>query len=154
MREQVLQRDNEITILVSMLKKEKAKQGSQSSQPPQTSTMGQQSVSQPIETPTSTIVHSPPSKPAPLPGHTPSSGEVDRDAAFREFKNQYAKNDAIENNKTVLKKHYEDAKHLGAVVKASRDAINKLKAEVEQFRVEQAMQGLYNGSGVGGSIKD
>ena len=32
----------------------------------------------------------------------------------------------FQNNKTVLKKHYEDAKHLGAVVKASRDAISML----------------------------
>lgn len=48
----------------------------------------------------------------------------------------------IEENKALLRAKYEEAKALGSAVNSSRAKINKLKAHIEQIRVERAMQGL------------
>ena len=48
----------------------------------------------------------------------------------------------IEENKAMLKDKYDEAKGLGAAVNSSRAKINKLKAHIEQIRVERAMHGL------------
>lgn len=53
----------------------------------------------------------------------------------------------IEENKALLKAKYDEAKALGADVNSSRAKINKLKAHIEQIRVERAMQGLSSEAG-------
>ncbi|KAG8470575.1 hypothetical protein KFE25_008996 [Diacronema lutheri] len=75
-------------------------------------------------------------------GLDPAALLHDRNAAFELFRKSYRKNQVIEENKAMLKDKYDEAKGLGAAVNSSRAKINKLKAHIEQIRVERAMHGL------------
>jgi len=66
---------------------------------------------------------------------------ADRNKAFEHFRRSYRRNEAIEENKAVLKEKYGRAKALGERVNASRGKINALKATIEQRRVVQSMAG-------------
>jgi kinesin family member 6/9 len=71
----------------------------------------------------------------------------DRSAAFTAFRVVYAKTAVIEDNKAVLRSKYEEAKQLGEVVNGCRARLERYKSQVEQLRLERAMQGLSKGAG-------
>ena len=64
---------------------------------------------------------------------------ADRNKAFEHFRRSYRRNEAIEENKALLKEKYGRAKGLGERVNAARGKINQLKATIEQRRVAQSM---------------
>lgn len=81
----------------------------------------------------------------------------DRAACFEIFRKSYRKNQALEENKEILKEKYARAKQLGAIVNNSRSEINRLKNQVkkhpkakiyyfqiEELRKEMGLQGLIN----------
>ena len=66
----------------------------------------------------------------------------DRNQSFEHFRKSYRKNEAIEENKSILKQKYAQAKSLAAQVNSTRSRINSLKGTIEQLRKERAAQGL------------
>jgi kinesin family protein 6/9 len=71
----------------------------------------------------------------------------DRNQSFEHFRKSYRKNEAIEENKAILKQKYSTAKGLAAQVNATRTRINSLKGTIEQLRKERAAQGLMDEGG-------
>lgn len=67
---------------------------------------------------------------------------VGRQEAFELFRQDYEHNDAIEENKRILKLRYTEAKSLGELVNKSRQSINHVKTQIEHHRMSIAMQGL------------
>lgn len=61
----------------------------------------------------------------------------DRAACFEIFRKSYRKNQALEENKEILKEKYARAKQLGAVVNNSRSEINRLKNQVKNIRKQK-----------------
>ena len=55
------------------------------------------------------------------------------------FKRDYAENGKIVDQKEKLKANFRAAKELGEKVNASRETINRLKAQIEHYRVSLAM---------------
>jgi kinesin family protein 6/9 len=178
MQLQVAQRDNEINILVGMLKKKGAKMtvseactqtdgGSSLTASASTSFLS----SLPASTPSGSHAAGPSSKlhgsasSSALTQSSASSAPVrqsselppsqaplmvlndpnllaDRNRYFEHFRKSYRKNEVIEENKLLLKERYDEAQTVGKTVNDSRAKINALKAQIEQLRVERAMQGL------------
>ena len=154
---QVQQRDNEINILVSMLKRK-----------------GANGVNSPRRLLPSNALNSPDGKrPAEGKGKgaaPPGAGQkenepaqasggggaaaaeedasdvlintnllADRNKAFELFRKSYRKNEVIEENKAILKEKYTEAKALGQKVNERKKRISSLKALIEQRRIERAM---------------
>jgi len=69
----------------------------------------------------------------------------DRNKSFEAFRKSYKRNEVIETQKKTLRDKYASAKATGEVVNAARAKINSLKAKIEQRRVERAMQAVSNG---------
>ena len=69
------------------------------------------------------------------------SGElsVGRQQAFEIFKRDYAENGKISAQKEKLKANFRSAKDLGEKVNSTRETINRLKAQIEHYRVSLAM---------------
>ncbi|XP_044306335.1 kinesin-like protein KIF6 [Varanus komodoensis] len=147
LKDLLLQRDNEINILVNMLKKEKKKTqnallqiGASSkeisaSEDPILSknTENEQMFSVGLET-SSTF----------LPRGTGMRGEMSlgRQEAFEIFKRDYADSITIEDNKQLLKQRFAEAKSLGEKVNEIRNKINHLKGEITQRQMQKAVQAL------------
>eukprot|EP00899_Mesostigma_viride_P007228 jgi/Mesvir1/16506/Mv10060-RA.1 len=70
---------------------------------------------------------------------------ADRTKAFEMFRRNYRKNDVIEENKSILKRKYSEAKQVGESVNASRQRITALKAQLEQSRVARAVRAAAEG---------
>ncbi|XP_077138136.1 kinesin-like protein KIF6 isoform X2 [Ranitomeya variabilis] len=142
LRDLLQQRDSEINILVSMLKKEKmrnrdaayimsntrsnveessAKRGLQSSGAP----------TPPPDTRNNTRLRK-----------TGEQMSLGRQEAFEIFKRDYPDRIGIEDNKALLKQRFAEAKSLGKDMNDVRQRINHLKAAVEQRRMQQAAQGV------------
>lgn len=66
----------------------------------------------------------------------------DRNQAFDIFRRSYRKNQAMEDNKAVLKEKIARAKQLTEVINGSRGRIELIKNEIEQLRRANAAQGL------------
>ncbi|GBG27530.1 Kinesin-like protein KIF6 [Hondaea fermentalgiana] len=81
---------------------------------------------------------------APVP---PSEVLADKDRALDYFKRHYPSIKAINENKRLLKDKYALAKQIGATVNASRGEITRLKTEIEQVRAQRAVQSVVNGEG-------
>ena len=64
---------------------------------------------------------------------------ADRNKAFELFRKSYRKNEVIEENKAILKEKYTEAKALGKKVNERKKRISSLKALIEQRRIERAM---------------
>ncbi|XP_046848638.1 kinesin-like protein KIF6 isoform X2 [Xenia sp. Carnegie-2017] len=64
----------------------------------------------------------------------------ERREAFEVFRRDYPHNSTIEESKRILKKRYGEAKSLGEQVNCSRKKINSLKTKIEQHRIRQSMQ--------------
>lgn len=55
---------------------------------------------------------------------------IDRANCFELFRKSYRKNEALEENKELLKEKYAKGKELGQIVTNSRNKINQLKNQV------------------------
>ncbi|KAG2448579.1 hypothetical protein HYH02_006470 [Chlamydomonas schloesseri] len=62
---------------------------------------------------------------------------ADRNKAFELFRKSYRQNEVIEENKQLLKAKYDSAKSLGAAVNDSEGRINELRAAIEQRRMQR-----------------
>jgi len=113
--QQIQQRDNEIAILVNMVKQGKDQDLQE------------------------TKVISNTSKPI------PSGILADKEKAFDYFKNTYSQRKAIEEHKQLLKEKYSMAKQTGELVNVARGDINRLKNEIDLLRTQNAVQGVMEG---------
>nr|XP_032646079.1 kinesin-like protein KIF6 isoform X3 [Chelonoidis abingdonii] len=157
LRDLLHQRDNEINILVSMLKKEKKKAQDALFQLSTGSgglAVSESSLSISLEEgqrPSACVnekdtqdfsssVH----KSAFLPRKTGSGGEMSlgRQEAFEIFKRDYVDSITIEDNKQLLKKRFAEAKSLGEKVNEVRNKINYLKGEITQRHMQRAVLGV------------
>nr|XP_028580239.1 kinesin-like protein KIF6 isoform X1 [Podarcis muralis] len=131
------QRDNEINILVNMLKKEKKKVQDAllqlSASPKEITTSESEMFSVPLEN-RSSLLHR----------NTGVRGEMSlgRKEAFEIFKRDYADSITIEDNKQLLKQRFAEAKSLGEKVNEIRNKINHLKEEITQRHMQKAAQAV------------
>lgn len=66
---------------------------------------------------------------------------ADRTKAFDLFRRSYRKNEAMDENRELLKQKYARGKELGNMVNESREQIKQLTNQIEQIRKENAMRG-------------
>ncbi|XP_053880382.1 kinesin-like protein KIF6 isoform X4 [Malaclemys terrapin pileata] len=157
LRDLLHQRDNEINILVGMLKKEKKKAQDALFQLNAGSSglaVSESSLSISLEEgqrPSACVnvkdtqdfsssVH----RSAFLPRRTGSGGEMSlgRQEAFEIFKRDYVDSVTIEDNKQLLKQRFAEAKSLGEKVNEVRNKINHLKGEITQRHMQRAALGV------------
>ncbi|NXC95282.1 KIF6 protein, partial [Certhia familiaris] len=148
------QRDNEINILVTMLKKEKKKAQDALSQLNATSagsTVLEQSPSMSLEESQS------PSRCFSLKEGKVFSSSIPRlpflsratggkmslgcQEAFEVFKRDHADSITIEDNKQLLKQRFDEAKYLGEKLNEVRNKINHLKGKIIQRQIQRAALG-------------
>ncbi|KAH9190572.1 hypothetical protein AeNC1_007442 [Aphanomyces euteiches] len=125
------QRDNEIAILVNMLKKGQG--GNQAAVLQTLKTIGK---------PTPENNQAPPQPPPSLVGFDVKIDPVSLDnptKAFEIFREQYPKNDVIRENKALLKKKYDQAKSLAASVNEARNVIKDQTTKMEKIRKDKAV---------------
>ncbi|NXL76579.1 KIF6 protein, partial [Leptocoma aspasia] len=153
------QRDNEINILVTMLKKEKKKAQDALSQLNATSagsTVLEQSPSMSLEESQS------PSRCSSLKDAQVFSSSVPRlpvlsratggkmslgcQEAFEVFKRDHADSITIEDNKQLLKQRFDEAKCLGEKLNEVRNKINHLKGKIIQRQIQRAALAVSNPS--------
>ncbi len=72
---------------------------------------------------------------------------ADRTKAFDVFRRSYRKNEAMDENRELLKEKYARGKQLGFEVNDSRDKIKSLTNKIEQIRKENAMRGNVDANG-------
>ncbi|XP_072103617.1 kinesin-like protein KIF6 isoform X2 [Mobula birostris] len=151
LRELLQQRDNEINILVNMLKKEKKRAQDAISKInldnykniPPSSAQSSKELNPSHQSKCLSEVRS--------TSNTSSSGSdsaficrrigemsLGRQEAFEIFRRDYADNITIEDNKHLLKQRYTEAKSLGEKVNQARNKINQLKSQLEQRRMQRA----------------
>jgi len=165
----VTQRDNEINILVGMLKKKKPPTGEV-----ETQTGARETATTGLASEIAAGVWQPGSsgagpeaagrrrtqmaeQAAGLGEEEPSTSTTevedmedmdllkDRNKSFEAFRKSYKRNEVIEQQKKTLREKYAEAKATGEVVNAARTKINSLKAKIEQRRVERAMHAVSSG---------
>ncbi|VDI22535.1 kinesin family member 6/9 [Mytilus galloprovincialis] len=157
LKELILQRDNEINILVGMLKKEKKRSADAMAEVESFGRMksfednsrpssGRRSRGSRMNTAESLSANKRNSSSTSLDEQTKTKilGDMStgRQVAFETFKRDYPNNSAIEDNKDALKQKYVEAKKLGEYVNKSRTKINHVKSQIEQYRMQLAMRGL------------
>ncbi|KAJ7340963.1 hypothetical protein JRQ81_004250 [Phrynocephalus forsythii] len=141
------QRDNEISILVNMLKKEKKKaQDALLQLPASSKEISDSESSLPLRNMENERIMSVPSqsKSGFLPKSTGVRGEMSlgRQEAFEIFRRDYADSITIEDNKQLLKQRFAEAKSLGEKVNEIRNKINHLKEEIMQRHMQRAAQAV------------
>ncbi|XP_071595474.1 kinesin-like protein KIF6 isoform X1 [Heliangelus exortis] len=151
LKELLLQRDNEINILVNMLKKEKRKAQDalfQLNAASSGTAVLDQSLSTKLEesqSPSSSFnlkeakyfnsaVHRLPL----LSRQTGGKMSLGCQEAFELFKRDYADNISIEDNKHLLKQRFAEAKSLGEKINEVRNKINHLKGEITRRHIQRA----------------
>lgn len=72
---------------------------------------------------------------------------ADRAKAFEKFRKSYRKNEAMEDNRNLLKDKYARGKYLGQEVNTSRQMIKQLSSQIEEIRKQNAMRGLIDENG-------
>ena len=72
---------------------------------------------------------------------------ADRAKAFDMFRKSYRKNEAMEDNRNLLKDKYARGKQLGQLVNQSRGLIKQYTGDIEQIRKQNAMRGLVDENG-------
>ena len=177
LRELVLQRDNEINILVGMLKKEKKRAqdvtekleglGQKAPQRPgytahddnnsrvfnvQNGSRMEGKRSHSVDNVREMQHREPPSptradsKKAPadeaLQKQVLGDMSQGRKEAFAIFQRDYADNQAIEENRNIMRARIAKAKDLGRDLQETKNAMNKIKGAIERHRMEQVMHGL------------
>ncbi|XP_078254896.1 kinesin-like protein KIF6 isoform X2 [Rhinoraja longicauda] len=156
LRELLQQRDNEINILVNMLKKEKKRVQDAVNQinsdkrvniPPSSAQSlkencaGRESKS---SSEVRSVSNTSTSGSESAFACTRIAGEMSlgRQQAFEIFRRDHADNVTIEDNKHLLKQRYTEAKSLGEKVNQARNKINQLKGQLEQRRMQSAASGV------------
>ncbi|XP_007908598.1 kinesin-like protein KIF6 isoform X1 [Callorhinchus milii] len=151
------QRDNEINILVSMLKKEKKKaqdainklnmENGELTPPNSALSSGSSQMSRQASEVrfTSTVSNSGPEAD---PIHKRREGQMSfgRQEAFEIFRTDSADSGTIDDNKLLLKQRFAEAKALGENVNEARNKINQLKAQIEQRQMQRAACGVTSDS--------
>ncbi|XP_060259150.1 kinesin-like protein KIF6 isoform X4 [Ovis aries] len=158
LRDILQQRDNEINILVNMLKKEKKKaqdalhlssmdrgelRHGQSSPLPPGNPDGPKTL--PLSAPTQAQDSSTsPYRSSLLHRKTGMREEMSlgRQEAFEIFKRDHADSVTIEDNKQILKQRFSEAKALGESINEARSKIGRLKEEITQRHVQQVALGI------------
>ncbi|ETV70453.1 hypothetical protein H257_14115 [Aphanomyces astaci] len=131
----IQQRDNEIAILVNMLKQGQGGNNNNISMLPSTSSKsldGGRSAQSSVAKPPVVLV-------AGFNVQIDTASLNDPAKAFDVFRDQYPKNDAIRENKALLKKKYDTAKALAATVNEARNSIKELTAKMEKLRTDKAV---------------
>jgi len=72
---------------------------------------------------------------------------ADRTKAFELFRKSYRKNEAMEDNRNILKEKYARGKALGQSVNDIRNQIKDLTNQIEQIRKQNALRGLVDENG-------
>lgn len=72
---------------------------------------------------------------------------ADRTKAFELFRKSYRKNEAMEDNRNILKEKYARGKALGQSVNDIRNQIKELTNQIEQIRKQNALRGLVDDNG-------
>ena len=72
---------------------------------------------------------------------------ADRAKAFDMFRKSYRKNEAMEDNRALLKEKYGRGKALGQSVNATRTQIKDLTNQIEQIRKQNALRGMVDDNG-------
>jgi len=72
---------------------------------------------------------------------------ADRAKAFEMFRKSYRKNEAMEDNRALLKEKYGRGKQLGQDVNTTRTQIKDLTNQIEQIRKQNAMRGMVDDNG-------
>ena len=72
---------------------------------------------------------------------------ADRAKSFDMFRKSYRKNEAMEENRQLLKEKYSRGKQLGQEVNQSRSLIKQYTQQIEQIRKQNAMRGLVDDNG-------
>jgi len=72
---------------------------------------------------------------------------ADRTKAFELFRKSYRKNEAMEDNRNILKEKYARGKALGQSVNDIRNQIKELTNQIEQIRKQNALRGLVDENG-------
>ncbi|GIM04993.1 hypothetical protein Vretimale_9468, partial [Volvox reticuliferus] len=73
---------------------------------------------------------------------------ADRNKAFELFRKSYRQNEVIEENKALLKSKYDSAKALGAGVNECKGRINELRTAIERHRMQRAAAAVAEGKTV------
>ena len=81
------------------------------------------------------------------PVHLTMEELADRAKGFEKFRKSYRKNEAMEDNRTLLKEKYARGKQLGQEVNNSRSLIKKYSSQIEEIRKQNAMRGLIDENG-------
>ena len=161
LRELLDHRDNEISILVNMVKRGKTVPSQNFDDPlsSRSDARSHSAASTPQKSSYGTS-HAPPSSShhSNSSASRPSSTNLvdmsvlaDKRKSFDVFRRTYSHNRAIEENKTLLRQRYDSAKEMGLKVNEARSSINSLKGKIESLRVERANQG---GEGKSGAAAD
>ncbi|CAL8285805.1 unnamed protein product [Lota lota] len=149
LQEMLTQRDNEISILISMLKKEKTRAQDATAQLNSISNTQKPVSHNALPSPTMSSMEE-------GLGHDPKSGEdggltaqsrgrgpqlsMGKQEAFEIFRRDHEDRLTIEDNKVILKQRFAEAKGLGVQVNKTRDSINELKKQLEMRRMQRAVQ--------------
>ncbi|KAF4084312.1 hypothetical protein AMELA_G00127240 [Ameiurus melas] len=147
LKDMLTQRDNEISILVSMLKKEKRKVQDANAQ------LAKFSGSQISLQSSSSSTHAEKSLKHEASGDSVHAERVEckqkgaelsmgRQEAFEIFRTEHEDNITIEDNKVILKQRFAEAKELGEKVNQARSRVNELKKQLETRRMQMAAQGV------------
>lgn len=72
---------------------------------------------------------------------------ADRAKGFERFRKSYRKNEAMEDNRNLLKEKYGRGKFLGQEVNNARTNIKRLSSQIEEIRKQNAMRGLADENG-------
>jgi kinesin family protein 6/9 len=72
---------------------------------------------------------------------------ADRTKTFELFRKSYRKNEAMEENRELLKEKYGRGKQLGINVNTNRQQIKDLTNRIEQIRKQNALRGMVDDTG-------
>ena len=61
---------------------------------------------------------------------------------FELFRKSYRRNQAIEDNKALLKQKYECAKSMGKQLHEAKDKINDIKTRIQQIRIQRSVRNV------------
>ncbi|KAM6973293.1 kinesin-like protein KIF6 [Aplochiton taeniatus] len=149
LKEMLTQRDNEISILVSMLKKEKKRAQDAAAQLPSITNGNTVATQSPLrfaaaslgETGADAILSD---LGAPTMMHRKKGPELSmgRHEAFEIFRRDHEDRLTIEDNKALLKQRFTEAKAFGEQVNVARNRVNELKKQLEMRRMQRAAHGV------------
>jgi kinesin family protein 6/9 len=150
----VQQRDNEIAILLGHINKHKS-EGLELPTAPSESTATSVVTFPAMQLVQTSIDERPRPSHTPVAAVEPDAGPElsleelnDRNKAFEAFRKSYRKNEAMAENKTLLKEKITYAKQLAEQINGARDRMNRLVSQIEQLRRENAAQGVVDSSNV------